>query len=294
MWHGHTYHCWLSLGGLLLRWSKISLAHVGSNICGRSESFPKSRLSLGYWRPWPKLSFPYSADLKSFGVNGNRGAGSLQMLLAKTSCFLFKLWISLTNWNGLYGFGIRYELARLLPLQHFGGKNALPLGVSTANLEGTFQHGFPRLAVLSFGKCHPIYHLFPIAKLAGAWLVLDHDSRGKFQDCPTWFQRDQNMNILKATRAFQLCPGESFIFTNGETRLREEELWRGTHNIRIETKSRFSGSPPRSQNFKEFSDNKQIKNWPQTLTIFIKSSPQLCSFRFPLSFPHFLCLFIYS
>lgn len=85
-------------------------------------------------------------------MNGNRGAGSLEMLLAKTSCFLFKLQIPLSNWNGLYAFGIRYSLALPLPLSKFGGKNVLPLGISRANLEKLFQHGFPRLVVFFWGK----------------------------------------------------------------------------------------------------------------------------------------------
>lgn len=102
------------------------------------------------------------------------------------------------------------------------------------------------------------------------------------------------MNILKATRTFQLSPGESSIFTNGETRLREG-LWRGTHNVRTETKCRFSGSPPTSQNFKEFSDNKQIKNWPQTLIIFIKIPHNFVLSDFlshSLLFPLFIHLFL--
>lgn len=97
-------------------------------------------------------------------MNGNRGVGSLE-LFAKTSCFLLKLWILLTNWKGRYVFGIRYRLGLLLPLQNFGGKNVLPPGTSRANLEGhPLQHGFPRSVVLSLGKCH--LFIVPIVMLA--------------------------------------------------------------------------------------------------------------------------------
>lgn len=70
------------------------------------------------------------------------GAGSLEML-AKTSCFLFKLWIPSTNWNGLHVFGIRYRIALPLSLQNRRGKKALSSEISKVNLEEHSSMDFP-------------------------------------------------------------------------------------------------------------------------------------------------------
>lgn len=161
MQHFCTSKCLARCSSPALFWSKASLANRVSNYLRTLwRPFPWSLVSLGYWQQWPRPSFPYSADLRSFGVNGNRGAGSPEML-AKTSCSFLKLQIPLPNWNGLYIFGIKYKLALPLPLQDFGGKNVLWSGISRASLEGRLQPGFPILVVLSFGKCHPTYRQSP-------------------------------------------------------------------------------------------------------------------------------------
>lgn len=122
-------------------------------------------------------------------------------------------------------------------------------------------------------------------------------SRGGLQNHSIWFQMDQNMSILKATRAIWPHLGESLIFTNGETRLRGEELWLSTHNSRTGTKSRFSGFLSSSQNLKEFSNKQQrgLKNWyylskMSYLLVFSNSlSHSLSCFLLLISFFFFFC-----
>lgn len=146
-------------------------------------------------------------------------------MLAKTSCFLFKLWIPSTNWNGLHVFGNRFRTALPMSLQNIGGKNALPSGISKAKLGGTFQCGFPRLVVLSFGTCYPIYHLSPLlwGQLHHQLISSSHLLSQLQRENPFFSQVDQS-KPSQSSKDLLTSPGRIFNLYKWRNKLNGKEL----------------------------------------------------------------------
>lgn len=149
-------------------------------------------------------------------------------IACKTSCSFFKLRIPLSNWNGLYVSGIRCGSPSLCPFNLLEVGMLYRQGFPGPTWKGYSNMDFPdRLSV--FGKCHLVYRQSPLLcwlkhallitpSFFSSLLVLEVNPRKG----PIWFWVDWNMNIFKAARDFWVHLEESFIFANGETRLKEE------------------------------------------------------------------------
>ena len=181
-----------------------------------------------------------------------------------------------------------------MPLQHFGGKNALWPGISRANLEGTSQHGFPRLVALSFGRCHPIYRWSPLLCWhKHDWLItlsflLSQFFRGTPRMASFGSQWIRTLELSQSDKGFLTSPGPILHLFKQRNKTKREELGLSSHKIKTGTKSRFPGSLVRTKNFKEFTNNRQTKRASNTDNIY----PQFLSLSFFQTLSHTLSLLL--
>lgn len=92
--------------------------------------------------------------------------------------------------------------------------------------------------------------------------------------CSKWTQN----NPSQSYKGLSTSPGGISNLYQWINKLNGDELWLSTQHIRTGAKFRFSGFLSRSQNSKEFSDNKQTKISPQTLILFITNPLPHCVF----------------